>query len=83
MRNSFTDRMAHGRELAQVARNRGQQFGRNAPGWKYCRPTNGDRNTWAWLTQDTRQAWQSAKRAAVNDYRAACLNSPDDDLGAF
>jgi hypothetical protein len=37
MRESFTERMAQGRELAQDARNRGQHTGGSAKGWNVKR----------------------------------------------
>ena len=62
---SFTERMDQGRELAQVARNRGQHTGKSAAGWQFKRrlPTGLDAleaiyHTW-------RKDWQTECFCAV------------------
>lgn len=49
---SFTERMAQGRELAQVQRNKGHHVGRSAKGWNVKRsPLTGlDRLEWQFET---------------------------------
>lgn len=76
---SFTERMAQGRELAQVARNRGHHTGAVAKGWNYTRRPDGEPGSWEWLCAEARRDWRSACREARNDFAAACLNGPHDD----
>jgi hypothetical protein len=82
----FTERMQAGRDLAQVARNKGQSTGKRA-GCQYPKRTyhDIDRASWAWLCEETRRAWRSDKAAALNTFQAACLNGPgwQDDLDSL
>ncbi|HEY5129378.1 MAG TPA: hypothetical protein VIJ35_19185 [Bradyrhizobium sp.] len=77
MRDSFSERMAEGQLLAQVARNRGQSTGRRK-GCQYPKRSyhDVDHDSWAWLCEETRREWRSACRQAQNDFAAACLNGP-------
>src|ERR1035437_2054111 len=75
----FTERMQTGRDLAQVARNKGQSTGKRA-GCQYPKPTyhDVDRDSWAWLCADTRKQWERHKRRVQNNFAAACLNPIND-----
>jgi hypothetical protein len=62
---SFSERMAEAKELAQVDRNRGQHVGKPAAGWNYKRPdpTGLDRLEWEYTSW--RKEWQYQCVAAV------------------
>lgn len=64
-RLSFTERMAQGRELAQVARNRGQHTGKSARGWNYRRPAPVGLDRLQWEYDTWRKEWQYQAVAAV------------------
>jgi hypothetical protein len=77
---SFTERMAAGRELAQLNRNRGRHVGASAKGWNAPRPIGCDANSWEWLCREARREWRSSCKEIRNDFAAACLSGPDNDL---
>lgn len=79
---SFPERMALGRELAQVARNMGRHTGASAKGWNYKRDTGYEPASWAWLCEEARREWRTSCREIRNDFAAACLNGPgyEEDL---
>lgn len=76
---SFTERMQTGRDLAQVARNKGQSTGKRA-GCQYAKRTHYDidRDSWEWLCQETRREWRSTVKQVRNDFSVACLNPIND-----
>ena len=72
----FSERMAQGRDLAQVARNRGQSTGKRAGcSWPKRQANHyGEPGSWEALCWQERNwfRWQCA--AIRNDFAAACLN---------
>ena len=68
---SFTERMALAKTIAQHNRNRGLHTGKAAKGWNVRRPIANDQAAWVarW-----RNSWRQDCREILNDYRAAILN---------
>lgn len=74
---SFTERMAQGKDLAQVRRDRGQHTGKSAAGWSYKRA----QLTGLDMVEAYYQQWR--KDVSINAYLAveyALLASDFDDL---
>ena len=78
MRESFTERMADGRDLAQAYRNLGRPVGAPAKGWNTKRGECTDVGSWDYLCREARRDWRAAVREARNDFAAACLNPLND-----
>jgi hypothetical protein len=74
MRESFTERMEAGRDLAQWHRNPGRRRGAPAKGWNTKRSECTDLGSWDHLCREARRDWRDAVRQARNDFAAACLN---------
>lgn len=76
MRQSFSERMAEAKDMAQTARNRGQHVGTSAKGWNVKRPLEHANDNCAWLNA-WRRAWQNDCREIVNTFKRDCLNMHD------
>ncbi len=74
---SFTECMAQGRDLAQVARNRGQHTGRSAAGWNVKRPIAAANDNAAWLAA-WRRDWRKQCAEILNSFRVATMSGPAD-----
>jgi hypothetical protein len=85
MRDSFSERMETGKQVAMDRRNKGLPVGKPAAGWARKRADYApvDTDSWAWLCQETRREWRRACRQAQNDFAAACLSGPGNDIDAL